>query len=61
MGLNDPKCLDRQVLANSVDPDQTAAPGGAVWSGSTLFASLFASGTALFAILPASSGPVTPQ
>ena len=29
---NDPKFLDRQVYANSVDPDQTAARG-AVWSG----------------------------
>ena len=34
---NDPKFLDRQVWANSADPDQTA-PTGAVWSGSTLFA-----------------------
>ena len=32
-----PKFLDRQVWANSVDPDQTAHRG-AVWSGSTLFA-----------------------
>ena len=32
---NDPKFSDRQVLANSVDPDQTAF-GGVVWSGSTL-------------------------
>ena len=37
MFRNDPKFLDRQVWANSVDPDQTA-PTGAVWSGSTLFA-----------------------
>ena len=29
---NDPKFSDRQVWANSVDPDET------VWSGSTLFA-----------------------
>ena len=36
------KCLDRQVWANSVDPDQTA-PKGAVWSGSTLFAIVSAS------------------
>ena len=36
---NDPKFSDRQVWANSVDPDQTA-PRGAVWSGSTLFAAL---------------------
>ena len=34
---NDPKCSDRQVWANSADPDQTA-PLGAVWSASTLFA-----------------------
>ena len=34
---NDPKFLDRQVWANSADPDQTA-PTGEVWSGSTLFA-----------------------
>ena len=33
---------ERQVWANSVDPDQTA-PEGAVWSGSTLFAILPAS------------------
>ena len=33
---NDPKFPDRQVWANSVDPDQTAR--GAVWSESTLFA-----------------------
>ena len=33
---NDPKFSDRQVWANSVDPDQTA-PRRAVWSGSTLF------------------------
>ena len=39
---NDPKFLDRQVWANSADPDQTA-PRGAVWSGSTLFAILSAS------------------
>ena len=32
---NVPKFSDRQVWANSVDPDQTS---GAVWSGSTLFA-----------------------
>ena len=30
---------DKNVWANSVDPDQTA-PIGAVWSGSTLFAIL---------------------
>ena len=34
---NDPKFSDRQVCANSADPDQTA-PRGAVWSGSSLFA-----------------------
>ena len=34
---NDPKFTDRQVWANSADPDQTA-PRGAVWSGATLFA-----------------------
>ena len=33
------KCL-KSLLANSVDPDQTA-PIGAVCSGSTLFASIF--------------------
>ena len=38
-----PKFSDRQVWANSVDPDQTAPTGGAVWSGSTLFAIPFAS------------------
>ena len=34
---NFPKFSDRQVWADSADPDQTA-PRGAVWSGSTLFA-----------------------
>ena len=34
----DPKFSDRYAWANSADPDQTA-PRGAVWSGSTLFAS----------------------
>ena len=34
---NDLKFSDRYAWANSADPDQTA-PGGAVWSGSTLFA-----------------------
>ena len=34
---NVPKFSDRQVWANSADPDQTA-PRGAVWSGSTLVA-----------------------
>ena len=34
---NDPKFSDREVWANSADPDQTA-PRGAIWSGSTLFA-----------------------
>ena len=32
---NDPKLSDRYTWTNSADPDQT---GGAVWSGSTLFA-----------------------
>ena len=36
---NGPKFSDRQVWANSIDPDQTA-PRGAVLSGSTLFAIL---------------------
>ena len=31
------KVSDKMAYANSEDPDQTA-PGGAVWSGSTLFA-----------------------
>ena len=44
---NDPKFSDRYAWANSADPDQTA-PGGAVWSGSTLFA-----------IPPASFGLIT--
>ena len=34
---NDPKFSDRQVWANSADPDKTA-PTEADWSGSTLFA-----------------------
>ena len=34
---NDPKYLDKQVLANSVDPDHTTLEE-AVWLGSTLFA-----------------------
>ena len=34
---NFPKFSDRQIWANSADPDQTA-PTGAVLSGSTLFA-----------------------
>ena len=38
---NDPKLSDRQVWANSVDPEQTA-PDGTVRSGSTLFAILSA-------------------
>ena len=33
-------------MANSVDPDQTA-PTGAVWSGSTLFASILNSSVML--------------
>ena len=42
---NDPKFSDKQVWANSADPDQTAPRGivGAVWSGSSLFAMPFAS------------------
>ena len=39
---NVPKFSDRQVWANSADPDQTA-PTGAVWSRSTLFANPSAS------------------
>ena len=35
---HDPKFSDRYAWANSADPDQTAPRGGAVWSGSTLFA-----------------------
>ena len=31
---------DKVADANNVDPDQTAAPEEAVWSGSTLFAIL---------------------
>ena len=34
---NDPMFLDRQIWANSADPDQTALRG-AVWSGSSLLA-----------------------
>ena len=37
MYSNVPKISDRQVWANSAEPDQTASRG-AVWSGSTLFA-----------------------
>ena len=40
---NDSKILDRQDLANYIDPVQAAPSGqteGAVWSGSTLFAIL---------------------
>ena len=33
-------------MANNVDPDQTA-PSGAVWSGSTLFASILNSSVML--------------
>ena len=52
--------LDRQVWANSADPDQTA-PRGAVWSGSTLFAIRGAvwSGSTLFATPSASFGCIT--
>ena len=43
-------------MANSVDADQTAAPGavwseGAVWSGSALFAHIIISETLVFEIL----------
>ena len=34
---------DIEGTANSVDPDQTAAPLGAVWSGSALFAQAYLS------------------
>ena len=34
---------DADGMANSVDPDQTAPLGGAVWSGSTLFAQTYLS------------------
>ena len=34
---NDPKFLDRQVLAKLADPDQTA-PKGVAWSGATVSA-----------------------
>ena len=37
MYSNYPKYLDRQVCANSEDPDHTA-PSGSVWSGLSLFA-----------------------
>ena len=37
MNRHDPKFSDRQVWANSADPDQTG-PREAVWSGTTLFA-----------------------
>ena len=30
---NDPKYFDRQLWADSVDPDQTAARGSTVYSG----------------------------
>ena len=40
MYRNDPKISDRQVLANSAVPDQTAPRGAGVWSGSALFAIL---------------------
>ena len=39
MYRKDPKFLDQQIWANTVDPDHTAP----VWSGSTLFAILSAS------------------
>ena len=31
---------DAEEIANSVDPDQTAPPQGAVWSGSAPFAQI---------------------
>ena len=34
---------DTDGMANSVDPGQTAAPRGAVWSGSALFAQAYLS------------------
>ena len=34
---------DADGIANSVDPDQTAPPLGAVWSGSALFAQAYLS------------------
>ena len=34
---------DADGMANTVDPDQTAPPLGAVWSGSTLFAQAYLS------------------
>ena len=34
---------DADGMANSVDPDQTAPPLGAVWSGSPLFAQAYLS------------------
>ena len=34
---------DAEGFANSVDPDQTAPPLGAVWSGSALFAQAYVS------------------
>ena len=34
---------DADGIANSVDPDQTVAPRGAVWSGSALFAQAYLS------------------
>ena len=32
---------DAARIANSIDPDQTAPPLGAVWSGSALFAQVW--------------------
>ena len=34
---------DADGITNSVDPDQTAPPLGAVWSGSALFAQAYLS------------------
>ena len=38
-------------MTNSVDPDQTAPPSGAVWSGSTLFAYVILSDALVFEFL----------
>ena len=35
--ISNTKVSDKMTYANSADPDQ-AAPSGAVWSGSTMFA-----------------------
>ena len=36
--ISNTKVSDKMAYANSADPDQTS-PSGAVWSGSTVFAS----------------------